>query len=88
MTAYIKCVECNGGVPHYYAWLYGPDAMHPGCAIDRIDEEGCGATWFHLSQNSIQTKTCPSCHGEGRDDHGDHWRYCKKCNGSGEVVDQ
>jgi hypothetical protein len=50
MTAYIRCTECGGGVPHYYAWLFGPDAMHPGCASDRKDEEGAGPTWFHLTR--------------------------------------
>lgn len=81
------CVEC-GNIIEKYAFHFGPDPMHPDCASTRIDEEGCGATWFHLSQNSIPTKTCPSCYGEGRDDHGDHWRHCKKCRGSGEVVDK
>ncbi len=56
MTQYVKCEECCEGVPHYYAWLFGPIAMHPGCAVNRIDEEGCGPTWFHLSNNSVVTE--------------------------------
>ena len=41
MTAYVNCVECNTDVPWYYAWINGSDAMHPRCAGQRIDEEGC-----------------------------------------------
>ncbi len=55
MTAYVKCTECGGDVPWYYAWLYGPVAMHPGCAVDRIDEEGCGTAWFPLSGHGHNT---------------------------------
>lgn len=48
MTAYVDCTECETSVPWYYAWSFRglphDDAMHPFCARDRIDEEGCGAT--------------------------------------------
>lgn len=53
MTAYVCCTECGSDVPWYYAWGFGPQAMHPGCAVTRIDEEGCGATWFPLSITAI-----------------------------------
>ncbi len=44
MTAYVECEECGGSVPWYYAWVWHPAiAMHPGCALDRWDEEGAGA---------------------------------------------
>lgn len=44
MTAYVKCEECGGAVPWYYAWVWIPTtAMHPGCAQARWDEEGAGA---------------------------------------------
>lgn len=56
MTAYVCCKECGGQVPWYYAWLYGPDAMHPGCARERIDEEGCGAAWFLLTRTALEVK--------------------------------
>lgn len=42
MTAYVECLECGYGVPWYYAFLNGNDPMHPGCAMDRVDEEGAG----------------------------------------------
>lgn len=54
MTAYVVCSECGGPVPWYYAWLFGPTAMHPFCAQARIDEEGCGPAWFHLSRNAAE----------------------------------
>jgi len=58
MTAYVTCKECDSEVPWYYAWLFGPTAMHPGCARERIDEEGAGPVWFHVSRNadSLYTK--------------------------------
>lgn len=44
MTAYVKCAECGGEVPWYYAWVWHPTiAMHPGCALERWDAEGSGA---------------------------------------------
>lgn len=44
MTEYVKCVECKGDVPWYYAWVIHPTIqMHPMCAIDRWDEEGAGS---------------------------------------------
>lgn len=44
MTAYIQCPECKTDVPRCYAWMFHPTiAMHPGCAQDRWDDEGCGA---------------------------------------------
>ncbi len=48
MTAYVDCKECGTPVPWYYAFnfrgLPHNDAMHPMCAMERIGEEGCGAT--------------------------------------------
>lgn len=44
MTEYIQCTECKTDVPWYYAWIWHPTiAMHPGCAQDRWDAEGCAA---------------------------------------------
>lgn len=43
MTAYVRCEECGGDVPWYYAWLWSSIAMHPGCARERWDDEGSGA---------------------------------------------
>lgn len=51
MTEYVECEECHGGVPWYYAWMHGHIAMHPGCAKDRMDEEGCGPAWVHISND-------------------------------------
>lgn len=56
MTAYVDCCECGQKAPWYYAWKVGPEYMHPGCALDRIDEEGCGAVWFQMSQNDYFIK--------------------------------
>jgi hypothetical protein len=60
MTAYVSCKECGSDVPWYYAWLYGSDAMHPGCARQRIDEEGCGAVWSEISGHRASFKDADS----------------------------
>lgn len=58
MTAYVTCNECETEVPWYYAFEFKHvphgAGLHPYCARDRIDEEGCGPVFLALAIETLK----------------------------------